>query len=169
LDESSVNSGMTRLYGWGLKSERINDYVPDVRFERTSIISALGLRGVVAPLMYTGTLNSELFGTYVKQCLAPALQECDTLVMDNLAPHKVSGVIQPLIDKGIKVLFLPPYSPDFNPIELMWAKMKAILRILKPRNPEEMQSAMRNALLCVKDSDCDGWFRHCGYCETELM
>ena len=107
---------MTRLYGRAYKNERINDYVPDVRFERTSVMGALGLKGMIAPLAYKGTLNGDFFRVYVKEVLAPAMKKGEILILDNLSPHKVKNVLEPLIDKGINVIFLPAYSPDFSPI-----------------------------------------------------
>jgi len=111
---------MTRLYGRAPSNERVNEYVPDVRFERTSVMGAMGLNGIIAPLTYKGTLNGEFFGVYVKECLAPALNKGDTVMLDNLSAHKVENSLQPLYDKGINVVFLPPYSHDFNPIEQAW-------------------------------------------------
>ena len=163
LDESSVNCGMTRLYGRALSSQRVNDYVPDVRFERTSIIGALGLNGFVAPLIYKGTLNCELFDTYVKKCLAPALKSGDTLILDNLSVHKVNGVLTPLIDKGVKIIFLPPYSPDFSPIELAWSKIKAYLRKVKARTSIHLGEAIGSSLDLLTETDISSWFSHCGY------
>jgi len=127
LDETGANCGMTRLYGRAFSNERINDYVPDVRFERVSLMGALGPGGIVAPLTYTGTLDSELFRTYIKRCLARALKKGDTLVLDNSSVHKVKDILKSLIDKGVKIIFLPTYSPDFNPIEHAWSKIKAYL------------------------------------------
>ena len=153
---------MTRLYGRAFSNERINDYVPDVRFERTSLIGALGLSGIIAPLTYKGTLNSWLFGEYVKQCLAPALKKGDILILDNASPHNPDWVLKPLIDKGINVVFLPPYSPDFNPIELAWSKIKAFLRKFKARTADDLVTAMGMALDTISDSDILGWVKHCG-------
>ena len=87
------------------KKERINDYVSDVRFERTSVMGALGVKGMIAPLAYKGTLNGEFFGVYVKEVLAPAMKKGDTLILDNLSPHKVKDILKPLIEKGVKVVF----------------------------------------------------------------
>ena len=130
LDESSVNAGMTRLYGRAPTNERVNDYVPDVRFERTSIISTLGLSGVEAPMMFEGTLNGDFFGGYVKKVLAPTLSPGDIVIMDNYSAHKVDGVLDPIYEKGATVMFLPPYSPDLNkPIENFWANVKRRLRL----------------------------------------
>lgn len=121
LDQSSINCGMTRLYGRAFSNERITEYVPDVRFERTSIMGVMGLDGIIAPLTYKGTLNGEFFTAYVKECLAPVMKSGDTLKLDNLSSHKVKDALKPLYDKGINVIFLPPYSHDFNPIEQAWS------------------------------------------------
>jgi hypothetical protein len=111
LDESGTNCGMTRLYGRAFSDERINDYVPDVRFERTSVIAVLGLNGIIAPMVYKGTMNGEFFGGYIEQFLAPIMKKGDTLILDSLSAHKVRGVLDSLIEKGITVLFQPRYSP----------------------------------------------------------
>jgi transposase len=154
---------MTRLYGRAKTNERVNDYVPDVRFERTSIIGVLGNDGIKAEDTFKGTLNSERFGKYVKEILTPALEKEDILVLDNLSVHNVKGVLKPLIEKGIKVLFLPPYSPDFNPIENAWSKIKSILRKLKARTFEALKAALSTALKSISSDDILGWLKHCGY------
>jgi transposase len=154
---------MTRHYGRGYSNERVEDYVPDVRFERTSLIGALGLGGIIAPLTYKGTLNGEFFGAYIKDCLAPALKKGDTLILDNLSAHKVKGALQPLIDKGINVVFLPVYSQDFNPIEQAWSKIKAYLRKVKARTAEALTPAIVEALDSITPVDAKGWINHCGY------
>ena len=163
LDQMSINSGMTRLYGRAFKNERINDYVPDVRFERTSVMGALGLNGMIAPLAYKGTLNGEFFRAYVKEVLTPVMKKGDTLILDNLSPHKVNDVLKPLLDKGIKVLFLPVYSPDFSPIELAWSKIKTFLRKVKARTFSDLFSALGKAIDTIVLSDIEGWVKHCGY------
>ena len=154
---------MTRLYGRAPSNERVEEYVPDVRFERTSVMGALGLSGIIAPLTYKGTLNGEFFGVYVKESLAPAMNEGDTLMLDNLSSHKVKDALKPLYDKGINVIFLPPYSHDFNPIEQAWSKIKAYLRKVKARTFDELFSAMSSALDLITREDILGWIRNCGY------
>jgi len=154
---------MTRLYGWGERHSRVVDYVPDVRFERTSIISTMRLSGVNAPLTFRGTLNGEVFEYYVSEVLAPTLQQGDVVVLDNLSSHKVGGVLDPIYERGASVLFLPQYSPDLNPVELMWSKVKAVLRKLKARTHEELQNALRQALSAVTRFDIKNWFTHNGY------
>ena len=154
---------MTRLYGRAPTNERVNDYVPDVRFERTSIISTLSLHGVDAPMMFKGTLDGDFFAGYVEHVLAPTLSPGETVVLDNCSAHKVEDAFEPVYEKGATVLFLPEYSPDLNPIELMWSKVKAILRKLKPRTAEDLISAMGQALNSVTHEDIVGWFEHDGY------
>ena len=163
VDESSVNCGMTRLYGRAPKSERLNDYVPDVRFERTSVISSIRLNGEQSPFMFKGTLNGEVFSIYVEEILAPTLNQGDIVAIDNFSAHKVAGALDPIYQKGATVMFLPPYSPDYNPIELCWSKMKAIIRKLKPRCVEELLFAMKTALDWITGNDIKGWYKHCGY------
>lgn len=154
---------MTRLYGRAPTNERVNDYVPDVRFERTSIISTLSLSGVKAPLTFKGTMDGDLFGFYVENCLAPTLLPGDIVVLDNASSHKVADVLEPIFEKGATVWFLPEYSPDLNPIEMMWSKVKSILRKLKPRTVEELHVALQIALTSVTLEDIIGWFSHDGY------
>ena len=128
LDESSINTGMTRLYGRGKNGKRVVDYTPDVRFQRTSILSSVRANGDIVPFIFDGSLNGELFKEYILQFLVPTLQAGDTVIMDNLTSHKVQGVAEAIATAGASVVYLPPYSPDLNPIELMWSKVKAYLR-----------------------------------------
>jgi transposase len=164
MDESSVDCGMTRRYGRARKGERVGDHAPDSRFERTTVVSAVRLDGRHATMVFKGALDGAAFGVYVRDVLAPILGEGDVVVMDNLAVHKVKGALEPIYGKGASVLFLPPYSPDFNPIEMCWSKMKASLRRLKARTYGGLVAAMKTALEEVTTSDVSGWFRHCGYC-----
>jgi transposase len=141
----------------------VNEYVPDVRFERASVMGALGLEGIVAPRAYKGTLNGEFFGLCVKADLAPAMKKGDTLILDSLSAHKVKGSLQPLVGKGIKVVFLPAYSQDFNPIGQAWSKMKARLRKAKARTAKMLIPAIAEALDSITPKDIAGWIKHCGY------
>jgi transposase len=163
LDESSINLGMTRLYGRAPTNERINDYVPDVRFQRTSVLSTIRLDGTQLPLIFEGTLNGKLFKKYVDEFLAPSLSEGDIVILDNSSVHKANGVLDAIFTRGASVLFLPPYSPDFNPMELLWAKLKTILRKLKARTPETLIIALNHALASITIEDIENWFLHDGY------
>lgn len=163
LDESGVNTGMTRLYGRATHAKRVAEAVPDTRFHRTTILSSVRLDGTTVPLVFEGALNGDIFRAYVEQLLAPSLKPGDIVIMDNLSSHKVSGVLEAIESVGASVLFLPPYSPDLNPIELMWSKIKAILRKLKVRSKELLDDAIAFAFDCVSASDIAGWFNHDGY------
>jgi len=163
LDESSVNCGMTRIYGRAKSGKRVNEYVPDIRFERTSVISSIKINAEQAPFMFSGTLTGEVFEIYVREVLVPFLKEGDIIILDNLSAHKVKGALDPINKKGASVIFLPPYSPDFNPIELAWSKMKSIIRKLKPRSKDELVDTMKSAIEMITSADMYGWFAHCGY------
>jgi len=154
---------MTPLYGWGEKHARVVDYVSDVRFKRKSLISVLGLEGFRASMVFGGTLNGEVFGYYVSEVLAPVLRAGDVLVLDNLSVHKVKGVLLPLLSKGVVVVYLPKYSPDLSPIELAWSKMKTMLRKLKSKAEEELQTALLSAFKWISEKDISNYFKHCGY------
>ena len=134
----------------------------DVRFERQSILSTIRLSGKMCPLIFEGTLNKELFAEYLKTQLKPTLSPDDIVLLDNSSVHKSKLVLQTMEECGIKYLFLPPYSPDFNPIELLWAQMKAFLRKSKARTRKKLQKAIVRALSTVKLSFIANWFRHCG-------
>ena len=154
---------MTRLYGRALKGERVNDYVPDMRFKRTSVLSSVRLDGTMATIYFEGTLNGNLFKEYIKSVLAPTLKNGDIVIMDNLSSHKVSGVIDPIIEAGATVKYLPPYSPDFNPIELVWSKFKTYLKKVKARSFDLLETQILPALNSISTHDIHNWFRHDGY------
>jgi transposase len=163
LDESSINIGMTRLYGRAFGEERVLDYIPDVRFDRLSIVSSFRLDGTLVPIIYKGTLNGKLFLAYVTQCLAPTLNKGDIVVMDNASSHKVKGIVEAIEAKGAYVVWLPTYSPDLNPIEYMWSKVKAHLRKVKARTVDTLYEAMKDALNSVSVFDIKGWFTKANY------
>jgi len=163
LDECSVNTGMTRLYGRAQSDERVVDYVPDVRFERTSLLSSIRLNGDKVPLVFEGSLNGDLFKEFISQCLAPTLSEGDIVIMDNLTSHKVKGVAELILATGASVLYLPPYSPDLNPIEMMWSKVKAHLRKIRAGTSGSLDKAIAHALDLISSSDIIGWFAENGY------
>ena len=163
LDECGVNTGMTRLYGRALKHERVMEAVPDTRFHRTTILSSMRLDGTCVPFVFEGALNGDIFRVYITQLLAPSLKPGDIVIMDNLSSHKVKGIVEAIQAVGASVMFLPPYSPDLNPIELMWSKIKAILRKLKVRVKEHLDDAIAFAFSCVSPPNVSGWFHHDGY------
>lgn len=163
LDESGINKAMTRLYGRGEVGERVRDYIPDCRWEAKSILSSIRLNGQIESFVYDGALTGELFKAWVKEGLCPTLKKGDIVIMDNLSSHKVAGIEEMIKSVGAHVKYLPPYSPDMNPVELMWAKIKTILKEMRGRMEDELMQAIKEALEEVSQEDIAAWFRHCGY------
>ena len=155
---------MTRLYARAIKGRRVNDYVPDRRWKAMSIISSLRLNGQTESLVYKNSLTGDFFMQYLKDCLCLSLKPGDIVIMDNLSCHKVKGVRELIESTGARLEYLPPYSPDLNPIEKMWSKLKAILRKLKCRSEEKLFEGIREAFSQVSKSDALGWFNSSGYC-----
>jgi transposase len=114
-------------------------------------------------IVFEGSLNGELFREYVSKCLVPTLQEGDVVIMDNLTAHKVEGIADLILSAGAEVVYLPPYSPDLNPIEMMWSKIKAHLRKTKARTKQSLDDAIAKALSLISKADISGWFAKDGY------
>jgi transposase len=127
------------------------------------MIAAVRLSGPSAPWLFEGAMDGEMFLAWIKQGLIPALQPDDVVILDNPATHKVAGVRESLEAAGARLVYLPPYSPDFNPIETMWGKVKQILRKLAPRDDGELLHAARTAFAAVTPADCQGFFLHARY------
>lgn len=163
IDEAGSNIAMTRLYGRAKPGERVVESVPQNYGENISMLAAISLDGIQAPMTISGAVDGLVFLEYVKQVLCPSLQEGDVVVMDNLSAHKVKGVKQAIESCGAKVLYLPPYSPDLNPIEKCWSKIKTYLRQAKARTRETLDEALKEVLLLITKEDAEGWFTSCGY------
>lgn len=164
LDESAVNTAMTPTHGRAPVGERVVDSAPRNYGEQTSIVGALAFgRGLVAVMMLTGAVDTLAFDAYLVRVLAPRLRRGDVVVLDNLNVHKASQVEEVAEGRGAQVLWLPPYSPDFSPIEQCWSKIKTCLRASKARTREELEKALAAAIKLVTKSDIRGWFKHCGY------
>lgn len=166
LDESGVNIDMVRRYGRAKNKNRVNDYAPVNTPKKTTLVSSVRLNGTQAYEFFQGSLNGKNFLSYVKNTLIPTLKKGDIVVMDNLSCHKVKGVKEAIEEAGASVLYLPPYSPDFNPIEMMWSKMKTLLRNWKTDTPELLHSVIPDAFSSVSVSDISGWFTASGYCSS---
>jgi transposase len=154
---------MTRLFGRAAPGERVVDATPGHSGEHYTLVSALGLDGIRAPWFLPGPMNSDAFHVYVTQVLAPTLVPGDVVVLDNLSSHKGMAIQTAIEARGAMLLFLPPYSPDFNPIELCWSKIKTLLRAAKARTREALLDGFANALASISLSDALAWFAHCGY------
>lgn len=136
---------------------------PAGHWKTLSILSAIGTAGVVATMLVEAPTDGEVFLSYLEQVLGPKLLPGQTVVMDNLAAHKVAGVREAIEARGAKLLYLPPYSPDFNPIEKAWSKLKQYLRRVKARTVEQLQQAIALALPTITPGNAQAWFRHAGY------
>ena len=154
---------MTRLYGRAPRGHRGRDSVPSGRWESTTLIAAVGCDGPKAPWVFRGALDGDMFNVYVEHVLAPTLGPGDILVMDNLSTHKNKIAREMILATGAIIWDLPPYSPDLNPIEKMWSKIKAHLRKRKARTSEELLEAIADALTQISTKDIEGWFISCGY------
>lgn len=163
LDESGVNTDMTRRYARAKNGQRANDHTPLNTGKTTTIVSSVRVDGTTVPIYLSGSLNGELFKEYIEQHLVPTLQTGDIVVMDNLRCHKVDGIKQAIEKAGAYVLYLPPYSPDLNPIEQMWSKIKAFLRKIKARSVDALMDALPQAFATITAQDILGWFHHDGY------
>jgi transposase len=163
LDESGAKTTMTRLYGRAPRHQRVGEAAPAGRWQTTTMIAVVGRNGPQAPFIFDGPIDGEVFRTYVTEVLAPSLKKGDVLVMDNLSTHKDRLARGAILATGAQILDLPPYSPDFNPIEAMWSKIKAFLRKQKARTPEALWDTIADALKTISQNDIQGWFRKCGY------
>jgi len=163
LDEFGAKTNLTRTHGRSLEGTRLVAKVPSGHWKSTTFVGALGLRGWVAPLVIDGALNGELFRAYVEQHLAPQVSPGDVLILDNLSCHKVAGVRDALQRVGAEVLYLPPYSPDFNPIEQAFSKLKRLLRTAAPRTVEALWTSCGAELAKFHPSEFQNYLTNCGY------
>lgn len=161
LDESGINTDLTRIYGRSYGGSRCVDKVPVNTPTNTTILSSIRLNGETYYTTYTGGTTKDKFINYIKDVPAPALHNGDIVIMDNMRTHHSKEVRKVIDDLKINVVYLPPYSPDFNPIEKMWPKIKSVLRKLKTRNSEALPDAVKYAFSQVHTLDCIGWFTSC--------
>lgn len=163
LDETWVKTNMTRPRGRALRGERVIDSVPHGHWKTTTFLAALRCTGLTAPLVVDGAINGTIFLSWVQQQLAPTLHAGDIVVMDNLSAHKVAGVREAITAAGARVLYLPPYSPDLNPIESVFSKFKWLIRSLKERTVDALWTACGKVSQLFPEDECRRHFRHCGY------
>jgi transposase len=163
VDETWASTDMTRRYGRSPKGQRVVCPVPHGHWKTTTFVAALRLDGLTAPLVIDGALNGDLFVAYVEQQLAPTLRPGDVVILDNLSSHKRAGVRAAIEAAGARLVYLPPYSPDLNPIERAVAKLKALLRQAGERTVEGLWDFLGKALDAFVPEECRNYFRHCGY------
>ena len=163
LDETGTATNMARRYGRSPSDRRLIAAVPHGHWRTTTFIAGFRQTGIIAPLVLDGPMTGLAFRAYVEQCLAPALAPGDVVVLDNLAAHKIDGVRQAIATAGASLLYLPPYAPDLNPIEQLFAKLKALLRKTAARTKDDLWSAIGRLLDACPASACANYLRHCGY------
>jgi transposase len=160
---------MTRQWGRAPKGQRIDEATPQGRWEVLTTLGAMSLRGIEAVMTVPSATDGDVFRAYVEQVLCPTLRPGDVVVMDNLSAHKVAGIREMIEASHAQLLYLPPYSPDLNPIEKAWSKFKQFLRAAKARTAEALDQAITEALKTITSDNAAAWFRHCGYQGTAIL
>ena len=163
IDESGVTTDLLRRYGRRPRGARLRDYTPCGHWQTHTVIAALRVDGLQAPAVFDGPLDNPTFLAYVEQVLVPTLRPGDVVVLDNLVIHKQPAVQAAIERVGARLRFLPPYSPDLNPIELAFAKLKAFLRAARPRSFDQVVDLVGIALRLFAPTECLNFVRHCGY------
>lgn len=163
IDETWAKTNMTRIYGRSHQGTRLTAKVPYGRWQTTTFLGAMRSTGFVAPLCVDGAINGRIFGAWVEQHLVKALRPGDVVVMDNLSSHKAPGVCAAIEAAGAQLRYLPPYSPDLNPIELAFSKLKKLLRDGAKRTNDKLWNLCGKILDLFSESECRSYLRHCGY------
>lgn len=159
LDESGVTTQMTRLYARSRDGARIHEAAPQGHWKILTILGAISTRGMIATMTIEEATDADIFLAYLDHCLCPELRPGDVVVMDNLSSHKVKQVRQKIEETGAELLYLPPYSPDLNPIEKAWSKLKILLRSAKARSKEALDEAIAEHLPEITPENAQAWFR----------
>lgn len=163
LDETWTSTAMTRRWGWSDVGERALGHAPGGHWKTTTFLAGLCAEGLIAPFVIDGPINGEAFRAYVEHVLVPELKPGDIVILDNLSSHKDAEAARLVAAAGAQLLFLPPYSPDLNPIEMMFAKLKALLRKAGARTVEGLWAAIGALLDRITPAECRNYIRHCGY------
>jgi transposase len=163
IDESGANLGFTRRFGRARPGQRVVEGTPGNAGLHYTLIAALSTQGVEAPWLLEGAMDGAAFEVYVEHVLVPTLHPGDIVLMDNLSFHKAPRIRRLIVSVGARLEFLPPYSPDLNPIELCWSKIKTALRAAKARTFEDLLNALDDAFGSISQQDAKDWFAHCGY------
>ena len=154
---------MTRRYGWAPRPERVSEAVPAGHWRTLTVLAALTLDGMLASMTIESPTDGDVFLAFLEQVLGPKLEPGHVVVLDNLGPHKVEGVRELIESRGAQLLYLPPYSPDFNPIEQAWSKLKQLLRGAKARVLDQLEPAIARGIDAITPQNARAFFRNCGY------
>ena len=163
VDEMGTNVSLSPLYGWSKKGHRAYGSVPRNRGKNTTLLSSMTIEGMGPSLAVEGSTTARVFETYVERVLAPTLRRGEVVVMDNLSAHKGERVRELIEGRGCELFYLPSYSPDLNPIEEAFSKMKGLLRKVEARSREALLEVLGAAISAITDRDARGFFEHCGY------
>lgn len=163
VDEMGINIDMARTHGRAAPGERVVDTKPSARGDNLSVIGALGADAVRAAMSVPGAVDGDACLVFIKDVLAPRLRPGNIVFLDNVPTHKMAAIAEALTAVEAKVKFLPPYSPDFSPIENCWSKVKTFLRSVAARTQKDLDAALSQALALITGDDIKGWFAHCGY------
>ena len=166
LDETSANTKMTRRYGRSPRGQRVVEAVPHGHWKTTTFVAALRSEGLVAPMVIDGAMDGDLFVAYAEQVLVPTLRRGDVVVLDNLSSHQRVAAVRAIEEAGCTVAYLPPYSPDYHPIEMAFAKVKARLRAAKLRTIDRIEDFFGTVHNAFEPDECRGYIRHSGYNAT---
>ena len=162
LDETGITTNLLRRYGRAPRGARVHDHAPCGRRQTSTFLAALRVTGLTAPGVFDGAIDGESFRAYIEQILVPTLQPGDIVIADNLGAHKVAGIRRAIQAAGATLWYLPPYSPDLNPIELCFAKLKALVRTARCRRTETLWPFLGECLAHFSPDECRNYFRHCG-------
>ena len=163
IDETAVTTNMVRLNGWNSRGERLVGDVPMGHWETATFVAGFRQTGIVAPMVIKGAMNGAAFLTYIDRCLVPTLKRRDIVIIDNVSFHKVAGVEQAIQAGGAELRYLPPYSPEFNPIELVFHPLKTLLRKAAERTIDGLERRVGAFIRALDPAECIGYFRHAGY------
>jgi transposase len=163
IDETAVTTNMVRLNGWNPRGERLVGDVPMGQWETVTFIAGFRQTGIIAPMLIKGAMNGEAFLAYIEECLVPTLKRKDIVVVDNVSFHKVAGVEEAIQACGAELRYLPPYSPEFNPIELVFHPLKTFLRKAAERTIKGLERRVGSFIRALDPSECMSYFKHSGY------
>jgi transposase len=166
IDETWIKTNMAPVRGWGPRGERLKGFAPDGRWRTLTFLAALRANALTAPCVIDGPINGAIFRAYVEQLLVPELRPGDIVVLDNLGSHRARAIRRAILAAGGKLAYLPPYSPDFNPIEQVFAKVKHWLRMAQARSIEAIHDHVASLVADIGQRECANYLRNAGYAST---